>query len=253
MLYSLSASRHTKQGSNRMDLIRIAFVSDLHYALTPNNACPCRMGHKIPELLDIFVEKLNTEIKPDLVLCGGDLINDPEAGNAESLLRTLQEKFSRLEMPSCVIRGNHDPSQEIFTKYFPFHKTFDVDFVRIVSFDDPEQPGYNALRTGKDLLRMKEAAGDRDRVIFSFQHTALTPPGECIFSYSNADEILQLMKDSPYRGTLSGHYHEGKALYEKDSLQFFVQRAFCENPFAFSLLNVKRSGIISAEQYCIEM
>lgn len=236
-----------------MDQIRIAFVSDLHYALTPNKACPNRMGHKIPELLDRFVEKLNREIKPHLVLCGGDLINDPEAANAETLLQTLQEKFSRLEMPCCVIRGNHDPAQEIFTKYFPFHETFDVGFVRIVSFDDPEQPGYNALRTEKDLLRMKEAAGNRDRVIFTFQHTPLTPPGECIFSYTNADEILQLMKEISCRGTLSGHYHKGMALHEKDSLQFLVQSAFCENPFSFTLLEVKRSGIISAEQHCIEM
>ena len=69
--------------------IRLALFSDLHYAAMPNAACPRRRGEYIPALLAAAVRKLNRELKPDLVLCGGDLINFPAAEDSLVLTRNL--------------------------------------------------------------------------------------------------------------------------------------------------------------------
>ena len=229
--------------------ISIAFISDLHYSAEPNRVCPARHGEYIPVLLAGIVKRLNREIRPDLVLCGGDLINEPAAENAGRLTGIVAGILGLLDMPCCVIRGNHDLPGEDFRSRFPFHPMVDAGFVRIVAFDDPERPGYNAFRTPEDLDRMKLAADGWDGVLFSFQHTPLLPPGRCIFGYENALEVLALMRKCGYRGTLSGHYHPGVPLQEEGGLQFLVQKAICEPPFAGTLLRIGRNGIVAAEPF----
>ena len=65
--------------------ITVALISDLHYSSTRNLACPNRRGEYIPALLAAAVKYLNRTAHPDLVLCGGDLINNPAAEDADQL------------------------------------------------------------------------------------------------------------------------------------------------------------------------
>ena len=227
--------------------IRLALLSDLHYAAVPNLACPRRRGEYIPALLTAAVRKLNCEIKPDLVLCGGDLINFPNAEDAWPLTRNLAAILGLLDMPCVTIRGNHDLPADKFSEVFHFQNSVDAGFVRIVVFDDPEQPGFHSFRMEDDLKRMKEAAADWDGLLFSFQHVPLLPRGRCIYEYRNAEEILALMRDCGYRGSISGHYHDGIPLFEENGLQFLVQSAMCESPFAVSLLDIDGNGIAAVE------
>lgn len=230
----------------RDNILRIAFISDLHYDLFPNSECPERRGEFMPAILAAMVKKLNTQIKPDAVLAGGDLINAPGAEEAERLTAITAEILALLDMPCIAIRGNHDICREQFVRYFPFHQYYDMDFLRIVCFDDKETPGYNAVRSDGDLQKMREFAGF-DGVKFSFQHTPLTPPACCMYSYENAEDILALMRECNYKGALSGHYHVGIELFQDNGLQFFVQNAMCEKPFSASLLHISRSGIEKTE------
>ena len=229
------------------DSVKIAVLSDFHYSLEPNTACPERRGEYLPAILAAMVKKLNCEVKPDLVLIGGDLINFPDAPEAERLTAIIAEILSLLDMPYTVIRGNHDLEQEKFVKFFPFKKVTDIKFVRIVAFDDAETPGYNAVRSEADLKAMAEFA-DWDGIKLSFQHTPLLPQGKCIYNYDNAEEIFEVMLKNNYCGAISGHYHEGIKLFSADKLQFFVQNALCESPFGATLLEISREGIISADE-----
>lgn len=231
---------------------RLALISDLHYAAMPNAACPRRRGEYIPALLAAAVRKLNRELKPDLVLCGGDLINFPAAEDARALTRNLAGILGLLDMPCVTICGNHDLPPAEFTEIFPFRSMADIGPVRIVSFSDPELPGYHAFRTAEDLKRMKEAAADWDGLLFSFQHVPLVPRGRCIYEYRNAEEILSLMRDCGYRGSISGHYHDGIPLFEENGLQYLVQSAMCESPFAVSLLDIDGNGIAGVETIRID-
>lgn len=229
--------------------VSVAFLSDLHYATMRNLRCPDRRGEYVPVLLAGLVQYLNRTVRPDLVLCGGDLIDDPAAEDADLLTGVLAGILGLLDMPCLAIRGNHDLPQARFTRHFPFRPFADAGFVRIVAFDDPELPGFNARRTPEDLTRMKRAAEGWDGVLFSFQHTPLLPPGQCCFNYENAPELLSSLRESGYRGTLSGHFHPGKPLAEADGLQFFVQPALCEPPFLGTLLRIGRNGIVAAEPF----
>lgn len=227
--------------------IKIAFISDLHYSLADNHTNPERCGQQALAILDRAVSILNHDIRPDLVLVGGDVINIPDGEDAEELTAALAATLGKLLMPCTVIRGNHDMEQERFVKSFPFRRVTDVSFVRIVAFDDRETPGYNAERSEEDI-RFMENVETSGRLVFSFQHTPLTPPGSCIYSYDNAGKMLSLMREKGWRGALSGHYHAGIGLMEEEGLQFFVQSALCEKPFAMSILTVGRSGIEAVEK-----
>lgn len=232
--------------------VTVALISDLHYSAGRNVLAPARRGEYIPLLLAGVVKYLNRTVRPDLVLCGGDLINCPAAEDADRLTGILAGMLGLLDMPCLVIRGNHDLPREKFTRHFPFRPTADAGFVRIVAFDDPEVTGFVSRRTPEDLERMKKAAEGWDGVLFSFQHVPLLFPGRCIYGYENAPETLSLLRESGYRGTLSGHHHEGIPLTEEGGLQFFVQTALCEPPFAGTLLRIGRNGIISAEPFGAE-
>ena len=170
---------------------------------------------------------MNNEVKPDLVLIGGDLINLPDSDEAERLTSIIAEILKLLDMPFIAIRGNHDIEQKRFVKYFPFKQVYDMDFLRIVSFDDAETPNYNATRCIGYLQIMRNLA-NFNGVKFSFQHTPLTPENCCIYSYDNAKDVLNLMKEHNYRGALSGHCHNGIELFENNGLHFFVQNAICK-------------------------
>ena len=229
--------------------ITVAFISDLHHSASRNLACPDRFGEYIPALLAGVVKYLNREVRPDLVLCGGDLINAPAAEDADRLTELLAAMLDLLDMSCLVIRGNHDLPQEKFTRHFPFQPFIDAGPVRFVAFDDPELTGFVSHRTPEDMERMERAAEGWRGPLFSFQHVPLLPPGRCIYGYDNAPEILARLKGCGYRGTLSGHHHEGLPLTEEDGLQFFIQNALCEPPFLGTVLRIDRSGIVSAEPF----
>ena len=232
-----------------MTEVTIALISDLHYSASRNLTCPSRRGEYMPALLAGTVKYLNRNIHPDLVLCGGDLINEPSAEDADLLTGIQAGILGLLDMPCLVIRGNHDLPQDRFTRHFPFCPMADAGFVRIVAFDDPELPGFNSFRTPEDLDRMTLAAENWDGILFSFQHTPLLPPGQCMYGVENASATIARLRESNYRGALSGHYHAGKALMECNGLQFFVQSALCEPPFSGTVLRIGRKGIISAEPF----
>lgn len=203
----------------------------------------------MPALLAAAVRKLNREIKPDLVLCGGDMINLAAAEDAWLLTGNIAGILSLLDAPCVTIRGNHDLPEDKFTEIFKFQHITDIGHVRIVSFDDPELPGYNAWRPEENIKRMKQAAADWKGLLFSFQHVPLLPSGRCIHNYKNADEVLQLMREFGYRGTVSGHYHPGIPLFQENGLQFVVQSAMAEAPHCGSLLEIDGNGIADIKTF----
>ena len=72
--------------------MKIAVITDLHYAKEKNLACPDRMGERAKELLSAAVKRLNEETKPDILLVGGDLVNNSRDAD---LLKELAEIFAK--------------------------------------------------------------------------------------------------------------------------------------------------------------
>ena len=68
---------------------------------------------------------------------------------------------------------------------------------RIIPFDDPELPGYNAVRTVDDLERLRKNASEFAGPIISLQHVPLieTDKNPCREHFTNADEIIAMIRN----------------------------------------------------------
>jgi histidinol phosphatase-like PHP family hydrolase/calcineurin-like phosphoesterase family protein len=223
---------------------KIAILTDFHYSEEPNQAIPNRKGEFADILLLRAVHRLNRFIKPDLVFIGGDMINEPDAPDAEELLRKLKDILDLLDAPYIIIPGNHDPAPEKFYHIFPKPETFtDINNVRFVTFCDPEEPGYNARRLPQDLELLKQARTGFSGQLVSLQHVPLLPEvADCPYNYVNKSEILHIMRENGYSLSISGHFHYGLDPLEWHGINFITGKAICETPLPYAIVELEDDG-----------
>ena len=75
-----------------------------------------KMLDKSQELFDVMVDRLKTELKPDLVLITGDLTKDNELASHQYVVRKLDE-LRAAGIRTLVIPGNHDQSSRCAVSY----------------------------------------------------------------------------------------------------------------------------------------
>jgi histidinol phosphatase-like PHP family hydrolase len=213
--------------------IRITVLSDLHAGKAEDSA---GRGEISEVLLARAVYRVKRWIRPDVVLLLGDMVEDDGSLGVRPLLERTAKALTILECPVIVIRGNHDPAEELFYEYFPQPPEFiDVKGVRFLTFLDAEEPEFNARRSKADLDRMRGARRDFDGPIVSLQHVPIFPPGtsDCPFHYTNAEEVIEVMKEAWICLAISGHYHEGMDLIRQRGHGYLANPALCEAPFSF--------------------
>ncbi|MDD4395874.1 MAG: metallophosphoesterase [Bacteroidales bacterium] len=226
--------------------IKIAVITDLHYSSIPNPFIPERCGEFADTLLLREIQRFNRYIKPDIVLIGGDLINDSTTQDAESLTKNLYDIIKLLKMPFIAIPGNHDLKNQDFYNIFPRPERFtDIGNTRFVAFDDPEMPGYNAIRQADDIETMRAARADWNGPIVALQHVPLVPPDACRYNYENAPELLKVMADCHYTASISGHLHGGLPTLEHHGVALITAQATCEAPFPYQIIEIADNGIIT--------
>lgn len=226
--------------------IKIAVITDLHYSSIPNPFIPERCGEFADTLLLRAIHRFNRYIKPDIVLIGGDLINDSTTQDAESLTKNLYDIIKLLKMPFIAIPGNHDLKNHDFYNIFPRPERFtDIGNTRFVAFDDPEMPGYNAIRQTDDIETMRAARADWNGPIVALQHVPLVPPDACRYNYENAPELLKVMADCHYTASISGHLHGGLPTIEHHGVALITAQATCEAPFPYQIIEIADDGIIT--------
>ncbi len=214
--------------------IKFTVLSDIHSAERSEE--PGRRGEWGEILLQKAVRRLNRWLKPDAVLVLGDLIEDPMAPDAEDRLERISEILSRLTSPCLVIPGNHDGDPDRFHRIFrELPDWLDVKGVRFVPFEDEERPGYMAHRAESDLLRMKAARAGFDGMLISCQHVPMFPEGssDCPYYLDNAGKIIEVMRESGYGLSVSGHYHKGIDWIEREGMGFLTAPSLCNAPFRF--------------------
>lgn len=224
---------------------RIAVITDIHYSTTPT-PISSRKSQWGAVLLQRTVERLNRVVCPDVTVVLGDLIDDPTAADAPALLSTLRGILDRLDCPWLALPGNHDPDPTTFFAAFDPVGHLDVAGVRLVSFVDPEAPGYNATRHAGELARMATLAADHPGPLVALQHVPVTRPGaETPYGYTNEPEVKAAMRAHGYTLAISGHFHGGAPLCQTDDLATIVVPALCEAPFSFALITLENGRIQS--------
>ncbi len=221
--------------------IKIAVIADIHYA--EKDSGEKRKGSLGNILLLRAIHRLNRAIKPDVTVLLGDLLDDGDSPDAGRLRQNLNDTINILDSPSIILPGNHDGNVENF--YVDFTKppeSLDIKGHRLISFVDPEEPGFNARRREKDLKRMECSCKDFDGPVIMLQHTPLFPPGSCNcpFNYTNIENLLGKIEKGGIKHSISAHFHEGSELIRHKKGNFSIAPALCEEPFRF--LEIKIDG-----------
>lgn len=117
--------------------LKLLIFSDLHYAPTRPINNGSRIDRKLTDLavplLDKLIEKSNTDIKPDVVLNLGDLVEDfnDKAMDLENI-EYIFDKFGGFDAAFYTLAGNHDLRSmdsrvEVEQIMGYSHSTFSVD------------------------------------------------------------------------------------------------------------------------------
>ncbi|OGV68395.1 MAG: hypothetical protein A3K19_05275 [Lentisphaerae bacterium RIFOXYB12_FULL_65_16] len=230
--------------------MKIAVIADLHYAGGANPAIASRRGEIADLLLHRAIHRINRLIKPDVAVILGDIVNDGQSPDAETLLEQLAKLLKGCSVPWLIIPGNHDNLPlERFYAHFPRPPDWvDVAGVRLVPFIDPEEPGYNARREAHDIERMRAARSGWAGPIVSLQHTPLFAPGlvNCPYNYINATEILAVMRECGIGLAISGHFHPAYDLVRTDGIATVAAPALCEIPFGLLVVEIDGDRVTAA-------
>ena len=225
--------------------MKIAVITDLHYAKEKNFACPDRMGERAKELLSAAAKRLNEEIKPDILLVGGDLVN---GSNDAALLKELAEIFQTIQCQQIIIPGNHDPEPALFYQYFQRPPEFvDIAGFRFLAFpDDLQTDGYNARRSSEDLARMKKLSAEKPAILI--QHVPLYKRDtiKCYYNYDNAEEIFESCGNVIL--SISGHEHSGFQPSFCPPFPVVIVPALCEGKNPFAVIELTSEGIMKSYQ-----
>ena len=229
--------------------MKIAVLADIHYG-SPGPAVE-RRSEIGDVLLRRAVRRLNRYLRPDVTLLLGDLLDDGDAPDAPERRAALAAIVGEIESPAIVIPGNHDGDADHFYEDFARPAlTLDVAGVRFVSFLDPEEPGWNARRTRRDLERLKEARRGHDGPLVCLQHVPLLPPGrsDCEFNLTNAVEVIETCRAAGVTLTIAGHHHPGTPLVREGDMAFVAAPGLCERPFPFCTIELEE-GRASLERH----
>lgn len=226
---------------------KIAVISDLHYSQQPLTHIPWRKGERANEFLLDTINRLNISIKPDITVILGDMINDPNDEKAEELLKRLKTTIDQLDSVVIVLRGNHDPAQDVFSDIMGAPVDFiDIKGVRFIPFIDKDEPECNASRSKIDIERMRDLSINFSGTMVFLQHVPLFPQelAKGFYNYNNVDELLATMKSFPNATlTIAGHEHAGMDMVTSGKDHFIATPALCETPFQFMILEIDGDDI----------
>lgn len=230
-------------------LLRIAVISDIHYA----DRCqsPKRKGEWALHLLTEAVRRLNEDVRPDVVAVLGDLIDDPAAPDRLERLEQLRDIIERVDAPYIVLPGNHDPEPNVFYRVMPRPAdAVDIKGVRFISFVDAEEPGWNASRSATDLARMDAARADgHTGPLVMLQHVPVLPPGatSCPYTYTNIDDVISRCDAQALTLSIGGHHHRGTQPVKRNKTTYLCVKALCEEPFVFTTVDLAETEARVAE------
>ncbi len=180
-------------------MITIAHISDPHVGSL----------YFVPNLMNRVIKELN-ELRPDAVVCSGDLTNEGFRQEYKNWLAYAE----RIEAPVHTVPGNHD-SRNVGYLHFedligPRMWSVDVGGVRIVGVDSSE-PDLNKGKVGRFHYEwIKEEFGRPAAVrVFVLHHHLLPVPGTGRerSTVSDAGDLLEVLIHAGTNIVLSGHKH----------------------------------------------
>lgn len=180
-------------------MVTIAHISDPHVG----------SPFFVPNMMNRVIAELN-ELRPDVVICTGDITNDGYRQEYKNWLAYA----ARIEAPLHVVMGNHDARNVGYVHFEelvgPRGWSADVNGVRIVGADSTE-PDLNEGQIGRESygwLR-EQFAPPADLRIFTCHHHLMPVPGTGRERsvVTDAGDLLEVLIESGVHIALTGHKH----------------------------------------------
>lgn len=232
--------------------LKIAVIADLHASSEPT-AQTERRSDLATILLRRSLELLKIRGDIDLILLAGDLVDSP---NDLAMLQQLREITENAPCPVLAIPGNHNPRPDLFYTVFNRIDYLDLNEFRIIPFpNDPETPGYNAVRKPTDLARAQRLCESFAGPKIYCQHVPLFPPKSAPlrYGYGNASIITSPLADWNVVGSISGHQHEGVPTLNQNGTTYLCAPALCESPFRFQIVTFSADGKAETETVALRL
>jgi len=253
--------------------MKIAHITDLHLrhhtpGLAPNS--PARFRESFGVFLQTL-EQLKT-VNIDRIILTGDIVDVPTSvlhptdyytnlsplflPAVEKDYQAVRDALEATGIPYSIIPGNHDHYPTFFSVFPEAEKTVDHGGYRFVSYCDREWKNNTPHRHDRERKRMVAELADADSPPqIHLQHFLPFPQIESDypFNYHDAENITKLYAESgKVLLSLSGHYHPGTELLEKDGVTYATGKGFCEAPFPYRIYTVDDSGISKEEFHTLE-
>ncbi len=231
---------------------KLVFLTDTH--LGPGEGP--EMRGDLAELLVMQASQLiNARIKPDAVIFGGDMIDDPTDPAAPELYARMKRIFDALKPPVLYLPGNHDIAPGAFYEIFPRPESITtVRNAKVICCIDDEAPDYNATRREEDIALIGEARQNHDGPIVIAQHVPGFPTDlvDCPYNLTNADGVVEQLERHRASLVLSGHYHAGFDA-EKNGVRYLSCPALCRAPFSFGEVAIEGDAINAVQHTLIDI
>ncbi|EKE25804.1 MAG: hypothetical protein ACD_5C00031G0005 [uncultured bacterium] len=210
---------------------KIGFITDLHASYSKSSTETIRNESRIPLLQ--FINAMNDDFHPDIVVQGGDLIDgrEKETEIARSVFSISIDHFKKLKSPVLHMMGNHETRdggvpKELWLKETGNNETYyyrDCKNTRLIILDGIEdfQNQYYALSSKQiDWLNETLDSSESKKVIV-FTHVPLITRSEISprlksekeFSSQQAENIKRLFAEKGVDIIISGH---NEILYRKN-------------------------------------
>jgi hypothetical protein len=232
--------------------MRLGYLTDIHLrdAVPGKARIETRKSRQMLPALERALAGLQ-DAGVDLVLCSGDMVDDPAHEASLEDLASLRERFEASGLPYIALPGNHDPdSSGFYTVFARPEETAQYDGIPFwfvtedhlpAGQDAAVRPAEQVEALGSWLRNLPE---DRDLAVVA-QHYLIRPLRDTgyRYTYTNARVLQETMEGAEVRVlSISGHYHTGALVLGQDGVDYVAGAAFCELPFPYYVLDITADG-----------
>lgn len=238
------------RSSKEDGILKIGFITDAHFNADKNKKTgEYKLHWRSREAMEKFVEVMNKNFKPDLVIENGDFIDGKDKRSQETWLEA-NELFKKLKAPFYHVLGNHETNsfkKDVWLGMIGYDKTYyfqdirkgnqnyrvivlDGNFLPDDSDTEPEKhyyPGKINKEQWQWLKNILQEAKEQDKSTIVFIHQ---PPVSTDFFtnwgvFPQGKQLHELFSEYKVRAVFSGHI-ENLCNIKDGETKYFVLQGF---------------------------
>ncbi len=232
------------------DVLKIGLITDAHFNADKNKKTgKYKLNWRSREAMERFIEKMNKEFKPDIVIENGDFVDGKDRRSKETWLEA-SEILKKIKAPVYRVLGNHETNsfkKSVWLDLTGYNKTYyfqdikkknknyriiilDGNFLPDDSNTTPEKhyyPGRINKEQWQWLEKVLQEAGKQNKEVIVFIHQ---PPLSTDFFtnwgiFPQGEKLHKLFSEYNVRAVFSGHI-ENLCRVKDGPTEYFVLQGF---------------------------